>query len=100
MHMYSRYISIYIYICDDAVRTSLRAGRRAGPPRVPLKQAGTVAEEANEKVHIASIKWPRSAESSRISSPAISYIWVSCECVPGILYDIYSPGRFLWPMVE
>ena len=41
------------YRCDDAGRTSPRAGRRAGFPRVPSKQAGTVAEEASEKVHLA-----------------------------------------------
>ena len=65
------------YLCDDAGRTSPRAGCCASPLRVPSKQVGTVAEEANEKVHPKSIKRPRSAESTRISSPAITCIWVS-----------------------
>ena len=47
-----------------AIRTSPRAGHRAGPPRVRSKQAGTVAEGANEKVQLASRKGPRSAEST------------------------------------
>ena len=65
------------YLCDDAGRTSSRAGRRAGPSRVSSKQAGTVAEESKENVHLASIKRLRSAETTRISSPAIICIWVS-----------------------
>ena len=44
------------HFCDDAGCTSARTGRRVGPPRVPSKQDGTVAEEANEKVHPASAK--------------------------------------------
>ena len=94
------------YLCDEAGRTSPRAGRRAGPLRVPSTQAGTVAEGANEKVHLASVKRPRSAESPRISSPAITCIWVSyinlyvhrwggvtkCAGVLGTLAEIRESG--------
>ena len=55
----------FAYFCDDAGRTSPRTDRRAGPPRVPSRQAGTVAEEANEKVRLESRKGPPSAESAR-----------------------------------
>ena len=47
------------YLFDDVGRASPRAGRRAGPPRVPSRLAGTVAEEANEKVRLESIKGKR-----------------------------------------
>ena len=45
-----------------AGRTSPRAGHRAGPPRVRSRQAGTVAEEANETVCLVSIKARRGLE--------------------------------------
>ena len=41
------------------------------------KQAGTVGEDANEKVLLASRKGPRSAESTRNSCPAATRFWVS-----------------------
>ena len=55
----------FAYPCDDAGRTRPRAGRRAGPPRVPSRPAGTVAEQPNEKVRLGSRKGPRSADSAR-----------------------------------
>ena len=50
---------------------SSRPQHSAGPARVRSRQAitGTVAEEANEKVRLASRKGPRSAEGARISPP-------------------------------
>ena len=44
-----RRLADFAYLCDDAGRTSPRAGRRAGPPRVPSMQAGAVAEATNAK---------------------------------------------------
>ena len=41
-----RRLTYFAYLCDNPGRPSPRAGRRAGPPRVPSRQAGTVAEEA------------------------------------------------------
>ena len=40
----------FAYFCVYTGRTSPRAGHRAGPPRVRLRQAGTAAEETNETV--------------------------------------------------
>ena len=87
-------------LCEDAGRTSPREGRRAGPPRVSSKQTGLVAEEANEKVHLASIKRPRSGENARVSSPAITCIWASYIylCVDyclGILSSYLLSSAFL-----
>ena len=65
-----------LYLCDGVGRPSPRAGRRAGPPRVPSRQAGTAAEEANEKVRLESRKGPRSAESTRISTPLTIRFWI------------------------
>ena len=45
--------------------------------QVTSKQAGTAVEEANEHVRRASGKRSRSTESTRTSSPAITYIRVS-----------------------
>ena len=63
------------YLCDDASRTSPRAGRRARPVREPSTQEGTVAEEANEMVHLASTKRPRRAKSARVSRLVITRIY-------------------------
>ena len=46
------------------------------PSRVPSRQAGTAAEEANEKVCLESRKGPRSAESTRISTPSMTRFWI------------------------
>ena len=67
-----------LYLCDGVGRPSPRAGRRAGPPRVPSRQAGTAAEEANEKVRLESRKGPRSAESARISTPSATAFFLFC----------------------
>ena len=64
-----RRLTGFAYLCDDARRTSPRAGRREGPPRVPSWQAGTAEEEANEKVHLERRKGLRGAEHTRISTP-------------------------------
>ena len=61
-----RRLACFAYLCDDAGRTSPRAGRRAGSPRVWSRQAGTLAEEANEKTRLESRKGSRSTESARI----------------------------------
>ena len=53
------------YFCAYGGQTSPRAGHRAGPPRVRPRQAGTVAEGANEKVRLASRKGPRSTRGER-----------------------------------
>ena len=92
-----RRVAGFAYLCDNASRTSPRAGRRAGPPRVPSRQTGLVAEEANEKVRFESRKGPRSAESARISAPSTTRIWICYVYVPGT----YSGTHFvsiLWRM--
>lgn len=43
-------------LCAYAGLTSPREGHQEGPPRVRLRFAGTIAGEANEKVHLASRK--------------------------------------------
>ena len=77
-----RYLAGLAYLCAYAGRTSLRADHRADPTGVRSRQTGTVTEEANEKFRPASTKGPRSAESTRNSSPSTRF-WVS-----------YIPGMF------
>ena len=67
-------------------RISPRVGHGVGLLQVRLRQAGMVAEEANETVRIVSINEPRSAESTRNPSPARRF-WVS-----------YSPCRAVCPL--
>ena len=55
-----------------AGRTRPREGHRAGPPRMRSRQAGTLAQEGNEKSHFPSRKGPRSTESARISIQMIT----------------------------
>ena len=62
-------------------RTRPREGHRAGPPRMRLRQAGTLAEDANEKSRFPSRKGPRSTESARISIQMITRFCISYLCL-------------------
>ena len=76
--MKCRLLAGFAYFCVYAGRTSPRAGHRAGSPRVSSRQAGTLAEEANETVRLASIKGRRSVERARWNpSPTTRLFWVS-----------------------
>ena len=82
---------IPVYPFDDGGRTSPRAGRRAGPPRVPSRQIGTVAEEAKEKVRLESRKGPRNPESARFSPPStarfcIQHLHLLCEACSSLKF--------------
>ena len=71
-------------------RTRPREGHRAGPPRMRLRQAGTLAEEANEKSRFPSRKGPRSTESARISIQMITRFCISYLCLLFCrIHDIY-----------
>ena len=50
---------------------------RVHPPRVRSRQAGTVAEETNENVRLASEKEIQRAESTRNSSAVTALFWVA-----------------------
>ena len=59
------------------------------------RQAGTVAKKANEKVRLASTKGPRSAESTRSSSPVTTRLWVSYICLYHVIHTLRWYGRTL-----
>ena len=67
---------------------SRRPPRR--PPRMRSRQAGTLAEEANEKSRFPSRKGPRSTESARISIQMITRFCISYLCLLFCrIHDIY-----------
>ena len=80
-------------LCAYDGRTSPRAGHRAGPSRVRSRQTGTVAEEAEEKLGVALIKGPRSAESARFpllerpSSELPTYAYVDADNLQAWTYS-------------
>ena len=56
-----------------------------GPPRARLRQAGTAAEETDEKIHLASIQEPPSAERPRIFSAVTTCKLVSYTSICTVL---------------
>ena len=64
-----------------AGRTRPREGHRPDPPRMRSRQAGTLAEEANEKTRFPSRKGPRSTESARISIRMTTRFCISYLCL-------------------
>ena len=70
-----RRLNGFAYLWGDAGRSSPQASRRAGPPRVPSRQTGMVAEKANEKVRLESRKG-REARRTRISAPSTTRFWI------------------------
>ena len=94
-----RRLAGFAQLCDDAGRTSPRASRRTGPPRVPSRQASTVVEEANEKVRLKSRKGLRSAESTRISPPSTTRFWIRYIYLYGTLL-CYRYYLFHWYITD
>ena len=59
------------------------------------RHAGTAAKKANEKVRLASRKGPRSAESTRSSSPVTTRLWVSYIRLYHVIHTLPWYGRTL-----